>query len=153
MLSKDFPVGPDAINATEQLHDILYDDELFDQLHDLADADADADARSIVIARMQEMSSFPDILAVLDQLQLDQPNDQTPAEPQPNELAQDVQGDEQLPQSVEESASCNMTAEGEYCPEHGLEECGIYEYTGNWTNFGLEENTAITRLKQLAHAK
>ena len=153
LLSKDFPVGPDAINATEQLHDILYDDELFDQLHDLADADADADARSIVIARMQEMSSFPDILAVLDQLQLDQPNDQTPAEPQPNELAQDVQGDEQLPQSVEESASCNMTAEGEYCPEHGLEECGIYEYTGNWTNFGLEENTAITRLKQLAHAK
>ena len=23
--------------------------------------------------------------------------------------------------------SCNMTAEGEYCPEHGLAECGMYE--------------------------
>jgi hypothetical protein len=27
---------------------------------------------------------------------------------------------------VDESA-CNMTAEGEFCPEHGLEECGMYE--------------------------
>jgi hypothetical protein len=116
LLSNDFPVGPDAINATEQLYDILGDDELFDQLHDLADADADADARSIVFARMQEMSSLPDILAVLDQLQLNQPNDSIPAKPQPDDLAQDVQGDEQLPQSVEES-------------------------------------TAITRLKHLAHAK
>jgi len=24
-----------------------------------------------------------------------------------------------------ESGSCNMTAEGEYCPEHGLAECGM----------------------------
>jgi hypothetical protein len=149
LLSKDFPVGPDAINATEQLYDILGDDELFDQLHDLADADADADARSIVIARMQEMSGLPDILAVLDQLQLDQPNDQTPAQPQPDELAPTAQ----VPQSVEESANCNMTAEGEYCPEHGLEECGIYEYTGNWTNFGLEENDQVTQLKRLALGK
>jgi hypothetical protein len=23
--------------------------------------------------------------------------------------------------------SCNMTTEGEYCPEHGLMECGVYE--------------------------
>jgi hypothetical protein len=29
-----------------------------------------------------------------------------------------------------ESASCNMTAEGEYCPEHGLEECGMGMPTG-----------------------
>ena len=142
-------MGPDAINATEQLYDILGDDELFDQLHDLADADADADARSIVIARMQEMSSLPDILAVLDQLQLDQPNDQKPAQPQPDELAPTAQ----VSQGVEESANCNMTAEGEYCPEHGLEECGIYEYTGNWTNFGLEENDQVTQLKRLALGK
>jgi hypothetical protein len=26
-----------------------------------------------------------------------------------------------------ESSSCNMTAEGEYCPEHGLAECGYME--------------------------
>jgi hypothetical protein len=48
---------------------------------------------------------------------------------------------------------CNMTAEGKYCPEHGLEECGIYEYTGNWTNFGLEESDELTQLKRLALGK
>ena len=26
-----------------------------------------------------------------------------------------------------EGAGCNMTMEGEYCPEHGLAECGMYE--------------------------
>jgi hypothetical protein len=48
---------------------------------------------------------------------------------------------------------CNMTEAGEYCPEHGLEECGIYEYTGNWTNFGLEESDQLTQLKRLALGK
>jgi hypothetical protein len=46
-----------------------------------------------------------------------------------------------------------MTEEGEYCPKHGLEECGIYEYTGNVTNFGLEESSQISRLKKLALSK
>ena len=52
--------------------------------------------------------------------------------------------------------SCNHTMEGDYCPEHGLEECmmaPMTEYTGNWTNFGLEESAALTRLKALAHGK
>ena len=72
-------------------------------------------------------------------------------------MAQDVEGDETLPQSVEEQGvaegQCNMTAEGEYCPKHGLKECGIYEYTGNWTNFGLEESDQLTQLKRLALGK
>jgi len=58
-------------------------------------------------------------------------------------------GDEQ---DVEE-AQCNMTEAGEYCPKHKLEECGIMEYSGNWTNFGLEESDALAQLKQLAHGK
>ena len=29
-----------------------------------------------------------------------------------------------------EEASCNMTAEGEYCPEHGMMECGMGMYEG-----------------------
>ena len=132
LLSKDFPVGPDATNATEQLYDILGDDQLFDQLQDLADADADADARSIVIARMQEMSNLsPDIQSILDQLQMDDP---TPdAAPDAEELGQEVAGDEQLPQSVEEEK--------------------VEEYTGNWTNFGLEESDQLTQLRRLAHGK
>lgn len=133
LLSKDFPVGPDATNATEQLYDVLGDDELFDRLQELADADANADARSIVLARMQEMSNLsPDIQSILDQIQLDDPT--SDAEPELDQMAQDVEGDEQLPQSVEEEET-------------------VAEYTGNWTNFGLEESDQLTELKRLALGK
>ena len=276
LMSKDFPVGADAINATEQLYDVFGDDELFDRLQELADADANADARSVVMTRMQELSDNPDVEAVIGQLQTT-----NPAEPaaDPDAMAQDIAGDEQLPQSVEEGiggignkikalyqkiynagddeieyfynaspifaqhwdeyegdldsiiaevdpselqvildelesyvqnanlaegwtklpngnyrnmhtgvqqskppakkkrgektgaewdaiekakkdkeqgvaeGQCNMTSEGEHCPKHGLEECGIYEYTGNWTNFGLEESDQLTQLKRLALGK
>ena len=155
-----------------------------------ADADANADARSVVMTRMQELSDrSPDLEVVLGQLQTTSPVQQTT--PEPDEMATDVAGDEQLPQSVEEGSKykctchpgdpdpdcpvhglepmevgdaldvkkgvaegqCNMTEAGEYCPKHGLEECGIMEYTGNWTNFGLEESDALSRLKTLAHGK
>jgi hypothetical protein len=55
LLNSELPVGPDAANATEQLYDILGDDELFDRLSELADRDANADARPVIIARMKEM--------------------------------------------------------------------------------------------------
>ena len=57
-----------------------------------------------------------------------------------------------MDESVAEG-QCNMTNEGEYCPKHGLKECGIYEYTGNWTNFGLEESDELAQLKKLALGK
>ena len=37
LMSGELIVGPDAINATEQLYDLVGDDELFDILNDLAD--------------------------------------------------------------------------------------------------------------------
>lgn len=133
ILSKDFPVGADATNATEQLYDVFGDDELFDRLHELADADANADARSVVMARMQELSGqSPDIEAVLGQLQT-----ANPAAPEPDQMAQDVASDEQLPQSMEEADDLSS----------------LEEYTGNPTNFGLEESTAIQQLRKLAHGK
>jgi len=150
LMSSELIVGPDATNATEQLYDILGDDILFDQLGELADADADADARSVILTRMEEMSDqSTDVAAVLAQLQAAEPDNNTAA---PAEIAADVTGDEQLPQTVEEG-QCNMTEAGEYCPKHALEECGIMEYTGNWTNFGLEESDAVSQLKKLAHGK
>ena len=48
-------MGADATNATEQLYDILGDDQLFDQLIQLADTDADADARPLIQARLAEL--------------------------------------------------------------------------------------------------
>jgi hypothetical protein len=44
-------------------------------------------------------------------------------------------------QKTVSEGSCNMTMEGEYCPEHGLMECGsMYEGTDDPINY----NAAIT---------
>ena len=85
LLSKDLPVGADAYNATEQLYGLLGDDELFDQLYALAQKDANADGRQIVLNRMQEMSNDPDIMKVINSLNIDataamDPPEQTPAD-------------------------------------------------------------------------
>lgn len=147
LLSKDLPVGADATNATEQLYDLLGDDELFDRLSELADANADADARSVILTRMQELAdSSTDIEVVLGQLQTTKPA-ASPAD----QNTQNMKEADDL-SSIEE-AQCNMTEAGEHCPEHGLKECGIYEYSGNWTNFGLEENNELARLKKIALGK
>jgi len=42
LMSKPLMVGPDAENATSQLYDLVGDDQLFDQLADLADKDPNA---------------------------------------------------------------------------------------------------------------
>jgi hypothetical protein len=78
LLSTEFPVGADATNATEQLYDLIGDDELFDQLQDLATRDANADARQIIYDRMQELANDPDIAKVMNQLTVDV---DTPTEP------------------------------------------------------------------------
>jgi hypothetical protein len=44
LMSGELIVGPDATNATEQLYDLVGDDELFDRLHALADQDPRANA-------------------------------------------------------------------------------------------------------------
>jgi hypothetical protein len=82
LMSTEFPVGPDATNATEQLYDIMGDDELFDRLETLSTQDADADARQIIYDRMQELSNDPDVRAAMSEFTMDQktPADE-PAEP------------------------------------------------------------------------
>jgi hypothetical protein len=81
LMSAELPVGADAINAKEQLYDLMGDDELFDQLMDLADEDANADARQVIINRMQEMSEYPDIAQVMAQFNMDMNTPTEPAEP------------------------------------------------------------------------
>jgi hypothetical protein len=63
LLSKPFPVGPNATYATEQLYDILGDDQLFDQLTELADENADADAGPLIRARLEELGIDIDLSA------------------------------------------------------------------------------------------
>jgi hypothetical protein len=55
LMSKPLPVGPDATNATEQLYDIFGDDELFNELEELAQMDANADARPAVERRLAQL--------------------------------------------------------------------------------------------------
>lgn len=95
LLSQDLPVGADATNATEQLYNLIGDDELFDQLEALADRDANADARQVVYDRMQEMSSDPDVLKVINSLNIDAdyemnpPEATNPADLEPDEPVQE----------------------------------------------------------------
>jgi hypothetical protein len=79
LISAEFPVGPDATNATEQLYDILGDDVLFDRLETLSTQDADADARQIIYDRMQELADHPDVRAAMSEFTMDQQAE--PAEP------------------------------------------------------------------------
>ena len=55
LMQAELPVGPDATNATEQLYDIIGDDELFDELESLAQRDPDADARPVIANRLEEL--------------------------------------------------------------------------------------------------
>jgi hypothetical protein len=68
LLSQELPVGPEAINATEQLADLFNDDELFDRLDELASENADADARDIILHRLEELKDHPDVAQVIGQL-------------------------------------------------------------------------------------
>ena len=80
LMSTDLPVGADATNVTEQLYDLLGDDELFDQLEALAEQDANADARQVIFDRMQMLSDHPDVLKVIEQLQIDPTAEMNPPE-------------------------------------------------------------------------
>jgi hypothetical protein len=57
LMSKPLIVGADATNATEQLYDLVGDDELFDRLSDLAERDANANCwdDEAVINRLGEL--------------------------------------------------------------------------------------------------
>ena len=81
LMSQELPVGADATNATEQLYDLLGDDELFDRLEALAEQDANADARQVIYDRMSMLSDNPDVRAVIEQLQIDPTAEMNPAEP------------------------------------------------------------------------
>ena len=99
LMQSELPVGADATNATEELYDLLGDDVLFDQLHNLADRDANADCRELVFLRMQELSDHPDVAEVVNRLDVDadyamNPPDATnPSDVEQGETDQEVDED------------------------------------------------------------
>jgi hypothetical protein len=79
LMSRELIVGPDATNATEQLYDLVGDDQLFDQLEQLAARDARANiwADTDIQARLAELGI---------QMPADAPADPgTNAEPDPEQ--------------------------------------------------------------------
>jgi len=84
LLSKPFPVGPDATYATEKLYNLLGDDQLFDQLTELADQDPDADARPLIQARLEEL----DIDIGMPAAEVPEPADPAAAQTPPEEPVQ-----------------------------------------------------------------
>jgi len=129
------PVGADAEDLTAQLYDIIGDDELFDQLDDLANVDAEADAKPIILARLEELKADIGVAKVMAQLTRSDQQPQQAPQPEPTSEADNL--------ATFEDADCNMTAEGEECPTHGLAECGMYESSLR------ESGEDLARLKQL----
>jgi len=84
LLSKPFPVGPNATYATEKLYDLLGDDQLFDQLAELAEQDPDADARPLIQARLEEL----DIDIAMPAAEVPPPADPAAAQTPPPEPVQ-----------------------------------------------------------------
>ena len=90
LMAKELIVGPDAVNATEQLYDLVGDDELFDRLHELADQDPRANAfnDTEVMNRLRELGiELPEPAAPVD-----------PAEPATNAAAPVVPATAPAPQ-------------------------------------------------------
>jgi hypothetical protein len=129
LLSKDLPVGADATNATEQLYDLLGDDELFDQLQALADSDANADARQIILNRMQELDQDPDVMKVITSLNIDATAEMNPAEQTPADLDVDQDMKEAVKDPADQTEDPEGTAQPAY-PEYAQDLSSILKHAG-----------------------
>jgi len=131
LMSKPLTVGPDAMNATEQLYNLVGDDELYDILQRIAEKDPDADVwkDEQVVKRFKELGiEIPD--SNKPESEPEPESEPAPTQPDttskvPNAPAPPPAAPPQTP-TVEES-TCNMTADGTWCPVHGMKECSIHE--------------------------
>jgi hypothetical protein len=129
LLSKDLPVGADATNATEQLYDLLGDDELFDQLQALAQRDANADARQVIMNRMQELDSDPDVMKVITSLNIDSTAEMNPPEQTPADLDPDQDMKEAVKDPADQTEDPEGTAQPAY-PEYAQDLSSILKHAG-----------------------
>jgi hypothetical protein len=129
LLSTDLPVGADATNATEQLYDLLGDDELFDQLQALATRDANADARQVILNRMQELDQDPDVMKVITSLNIDSTAEMNPPEQTPADLDSDQDMKEAVKDPADQTEDPAGTEEKPY-PEYAQDLSSILKHAG-----------------------
>lgn len=146
LMSKDLVVGVDAMDATEQLYDLVGDDQLFDILANLAEQNPGANIWDSpeVMNRLEELGIFNVDEGVLDHPPGPQrhqvPAYMRKAQGEPALKLQDLKRKDtisdlenlrklsgELGRSPMKESSCNMTPEGQNCPVHGLAECGMAE--------------------------
>jgi hypothetical protein len=126
LMTKELIVGPDAVNATEQLYDLVGDDILFDRLNELAARDPRANAwnDTEVMDRLRELGiETPEQAPAGVQPPTASASAATPPVSAATPPAAPTTGAEAPVR--EGRGTCNMTMEGEYCPEHGLSECAM----------------------------
>lgn len=92
LMSQELIVGPDATNATEQLYDVIGDDQLFDILAELADRDPRANVwdDTDVQARLQELGIQIDTTAEPTDDAMAEPTDDAMAAPAEEPVAEPV---------------------------------------------------------------
>jgi len=129
LLSQDLPVGADATNATEQLYNLLGDDELFDQLQELAQRDANADARQVILNRMQELDQDPDVMKVITSLNIDSTAEMNPPEQTPADLDTDQDMKEAVKDPATQTEDPAGTAQPQY-PEYQDDLASILKTAG-----------------------
>jgi hypothetical protein len=129
LLSTDLPVGADATNVQEQLYDLLGDDVLFDQLQALADQDANADARQVILNRMQELDSDPDVMKVITSLNIDATAEMNPPEQTPADLDTDQDMKEAVKDPKDQTEDPPGTAQPDY-PEYQDDLASILKTAG-----------------------
>jgi len=116
LMSKPLELGPDAMNATQQLYDVVGDDKLYDIMQQAAQGDPDANVWDLpeVRTRMEELG------VSMGELPQGTVGTQEPEQAQaPVSEADNV--------ATFQEGGCNHTMEGESCPVHGLAECGMHE--------------------------
>jgi len=145
LMTRELIVGPDAINATEQLYDIIGDDELFDILHDLAQRDPranvwdDTDVQGRLAALGIQMNTTP------------QAQEQPPVEPaagseSPTQPEPSVTEGDNLATFVEEEAG----DQDAFINKHREDPIN---YNAAITGSYYESQDELVRIKNLALAK
>lgn len=83
LLSQPFPVGADATNAVETLHDLFMDPELSSDLSDLAETDPNADARPVIMSKLSDYKNQPGIATVMAKISNATANGEQPTDNAP----------------------------------------------------------------------
>ena len=100
LISDEFPVGTNGVNAIESLRGIIDDRNLFNQFMEMSQDDAAGDARQAIVAWVQE--NAPDVMSELQVKGIDMPKINKEPE-EGNDMADDDAADELEAEKVDDT--------------------------------------------------